>query len=197
MKNVIAWIKSNPITVLSALLIIVSVAFMGWIKLVKAPEMLATATQPDRRTSNGSIRCSVKSFEVPPANADDPPEQISGITVNEPVVQVMDQIFGGLNHEADEIRKTALGINQAGHDLLVEGLFPDTPADQRFHREDQLRQGAADVDGHGRAGRDAGGRHRHVDALPQRRPSRSIRRRSGSSWGNSTAKRCSRATRQR
>ena len=131
MKNVIAWIKSNPITVLSAVLIVLSVAFMGWVKLVKAPAMLAAATQPQKDLQR------IKSLqqttvEVPPANADDPPEQISGITVNEPVVKVMDQIFGGLNHEADEIRKTALGINQAGHDLLVEGLFPGTPADQRF-----------------------------------------------------------------
>ncbi len=131
MKNVIAWIKSNPITVLSALLIVFSVGFMGWIKLVKSPALIASATQPQKDLSRlKSLQR--QTLEVPPANADDPVEEISGITVNPPVVQAMGQIIGGLNHEADEIRKTALGINQAGHDLLVEGLFPDAPADKRF-----------------------------------------------------------------
>jgi len=131
MKNAIAWIKSNPITVLSALLIVASVAFMGWIKLAKAPAMLAAATKPQQDIARVKS-LQQQTVEVPPANADDPAEEISGITVNEPVVKVMDKIFGGLNHEADEIQKTALGINQTGHDPLVEGLFPDTPADMRF-----------------------------------------------------------------
>ena len=131
MKNVIAWIKSNPITVLSALLIVGSVGFMGWIKLVKAPAMIASATKPQQDLAKIET-LQRQTVEVPPANADDPPEEISGITVNQPVVDAMDKIVGGLNHEADELEKTVLGINQAGHDLLEEGLFPDTPADMRF-----------------------------------------------------------------
>ena len=131
MKNVIAWIKSNPITVLSALLIVASVGFMGWIKLVKAPAMIASATKPQQDLAKiGTLQR--QTVEVPPANADDPPEEISPITVNQPVVEAMGKIVGGLNREADELEKMVLGINQAGHDLLEKGLFPDTPADMRF-----------------------------------------------------------------
>ncbi len=131
MKNVITWIKANPITVLSALLIVVSVGFMGWIKLVKAPAMLRAATQPQQDISRIKA-LQGQTLEVPPANADDPAEEISGITVSPPVVEVMGQIFGGLNREADEIEKTIREINVSGRELLVDGLFPDTPADIRF-----------------------------------------------------------------
>ncbi|MEE9403796.1 MAG: hypothetical protein V3V20_02785 [Algisphaera sp.] len=131
MKSVIGWMKSNMMTVLSALLIILSVGFMGWIKFSKAPAMRASATQPQKditriRSLQGQM------VTVPPSNADDPPEEIAGLTINQPIVDVMGEIYGGLNREADDIIKAALGINRAGHDLLVEALFPDTPADMRF-----------------------------------------------------------------
>ncbi len=132
MKNVIAWIKLNPISVASIVLIVLSLAAMGYFAFMAGPALRDQALTQPKKDIDQLRRYGSQSIEVPPANADDPPERKSGVTINAATIQVLDQIYQDLNGEAREILDVALQINQPGHPVLVPGLFPDTPSPLRF-----------------------------------------------------------------
>ncbi|MEM8738501.1 MAG: hypothetical protein AAGG38_08505 [Planctomycetota bacterium] len=127
MKNVLDWIKLNPITVASAVVILLSVGFIGYILFAARPALQELATDEPQRVLSQIQGYSRQTIEVPPANADDPPEVRSGITINQATVSVLREIYGDLNRESQEIFDAALEINQPGHEPLYEGLFPSPP----------------------------------------------------------------------
>ena len=132
MKNVIAWIKTNPISVASFALMLLSVVAIAYFMFVANPPMREAAATEAEKHLRQAKQFTSQSIDVPPANADDPPETKSGITLNAPTIQVMQTIYSGLNRESDQTFQNAMDINQAGHEQMIPDLLPDADAGRAF-----------------------------------------------------------------
>ncbi len=135
MKHAMAWIKSNPITVVSIIVVLLSLGFLGWVHL-RGAALEARMSQRQQVASNISgLRSSP--IEVPPTDPDAPQDQRT-VTVNQWVIDTMDDIYGRIGSEYQKIRDQAVQINQEGHLPLVENLFPETErADLPFVAQEQ------------------------------------------------------------
>lgn len=131
MKSVIAWIKTNPISVAAFALMIVSLGAIGYFMFVANPALQERAETPVTQKLGEIKRLTRQPVDVPPANADDPPESRS-VTINPAVIEVLGGIYNDLNRESESIFAAALAINQASHSPMMPGLFPDTPNDKKF-----------------------------------------------------------------
>ena len=126
MKEVVAWIKLNPLTVASIVIIGLSLAFIGYVRFWEAPTLEKQITA--RQTEINKLRqFQNQTITVPPENADDPEEVLRGITINAETIKVLSGIYTNLNQQSQEVLDVAVGINREGHQVLVDGLFPDTP----------------------------------------------------------------------
>ena len=135
MKSVIAWIKANPISVASLVVMLLSAGVIGYFLFVANPALRERAADQPSKDISEIRRYSSKSVEVPPKNADDPPEQHSNITINDDFITTISTIYGDLNRESDEIFERALEINQPGHEPLLPDLFPSTPTGMQFRAQ--------------------------------------------------------------
>ncbi len=126
MKEIVAWMKLNPLTVISIAVIVLALGFIGYIRLWEAPafEKEVAARQQD---INKLQQYQNQTITVPPENADDPPEVRRGITINQNTVKVLNEIYANLNGQSDQVLAAAVEINRQGHQVLVDGLFPNTP----------------------------------------------------------------------
>ncbi|MEO0514406.1 MAG: hypothetical protein AAF086_03820 [Planctomycetota bacterium] len=131
MKNVIAWMKTNPISVAAFALMVVSLAAIGYFMFVANPALQTRAEAAASSKLTEVKRFTRQPIDVPPANADDPPESRS-VVINPAVIEVLGGIYGDLNRESENIFASALAINQAGHEPMMNGLFPGTPNDMKF-----------------------------------------------------------------
>ncbi|MEM6458697.1 MAG: hypothetical protein AAF710_04830 [Planctomycetota bacterium] len=127
MNQALAWIKANLITVASFVLMLASLGAIGYFTFVANPALRASAAEQPGRDLNQLDRYLRQSLEVPPANADDPPDTLSNVTINAATVEVLGGIYGDLTRESQDIFNAALQINRAGHRPMIDGLFPDTP----------------------------------------------------------------------
>ncbi len=134
MKNVIAWMKTNPISVAAFALMIVSLVAIGYFMFVANPALQTRAEEEASKKLAEVKRFSRQPIDVPPANADDPPESRS-VVINPAVIEVLGGIYGDLNRESENIFAAALAINRAGHDPMMRGLFPNTPNDMKFRAQ--------------------------------------------------------------
>lgn len=132
MKNVIAWIKANPISVASFALMALSVVVIGYFMFVANPPMRAAAAADATKHTRTAQGFMSESIDVPPANADDQPVTVSRVTLNPKTIAVMDTIYGGLNRESEQTFANALAINQRGHAQMIPGLLPDADAGRAF-----------------------------------------------------------------
>ena len=138
MKEVVAWIKLNPLTVASIVVIVLSLAFIGYVRFWEAPglEKEITARQTDlnkvRQFQNQTIT-------VPPENADDPQKVLRGITINAETIKVLSGIYANLNQQSREVLDVAERINREGHQVLVNNLFPSTPDSLAFRARENYR----------------------------------------------------------
>ena len=135
MKTVIAWIKANPISVASLVVMLLSAGVIAYFVFVANPALRERAADQPSKDINEIRRYSSQSVEVPPKNADDPPEQHNNITINDDFIRTISSIYGDLNRESDDIFERALEINQPGHVPLLPDLFPNTPPGLQFRAQ--------------------------------------------------------------
>ncbi len=132
MKNALAWIKANMITVVSGIVILASIGVIGWVFShggAVTKRVSAEVNQIIQRIDSYS-RTEVP---FPPANVDDPPEDISGVTINQATLVRLDEVYGKMNSEYEKIFFAAVERNQVGHRLLVPGVLPTTEASHLRH----------------------------------------------------------------
>jgi hypothetical protein len=135
MKNIIAWIKANPISVASFAVMLLSTLVIFYFLFMANPALQERAAEQPGRDLTEIERYMRQSVEVPPANADDPPEFHSNVTINDDFIQKIGTIYRDLNRESEAIFNRALQINEPGHQQLIPNLFPNTPPGQRFRAQ--------------------------------------------------------------
>ena len=127
MKGVLIWLKGNPITVVAGLVILVSLGFCAWAwsSFGTLRDDLEAAAGEKRKLSNFGDN----TVQLPAEAIDAPPLEVSGVTYNPPTVDRMRRIFSDLNNQTEFTISTFAGINQRGHQQLVEGFLPAVTGD--------------------------------------------------------------------
>lgn len=122
MRYAIRWIRSNPVTVVAAAVVVLALGFLGWIQVQGAGLEERVAAREDQ------IR-KIKSFmqvtvEVPDKDPDAPPQVLENLTANLVEIDKLKSIHERMNSEHNKIFKFAVAKNQGDHLLLAEGIFP-------------------------------------------------------------------------
>lgn len=124
MKNFLGWIKGNPITVASIVVVLLALGFLVWV------QMQGSGLQQRMQARSGQVNSIKglmnKTVQIPSETPDNPPDSISGITINPIAIEQLEKLKTRMNEEYDGIFKQAVAVNRAGHALLADGLFPST-----------------------------------------------------------------------
>ncbi len=124
MKNAIAWIKSNPISVVSAVVVVLAFGVLGWVLFVAGNGLKHDVGKYVTKISEIK-KFEKQNVEVPPENPDAEMVRVSSITFNQPDIDAMKEIDERMDAEYSGIFNTAVARNRAGKQVLVAGLFPD------------------------------------------------------------------------
>ncbi len=141
MKNALAWIKSNLVTVLSAVLILASIGVIAWAVSHGGASAQEASAEVSKmvKTLDGYGNVSVP---FPPADVDAPPEDITGVTINPATLKHLGEVYGKMSSEYTETFKPFLRVNSEGHYLLVPGVLPTTEANHLRHEARTAYRGA-------------------------------------------------------
>ncbi len=132
MKSVIGWIKSNLVSVVSIVLILGSIGVIVW------SMMLGGAAAEEASKELNKMVSRLRSYEnvtvpFPPADVDEPPEDIGGVTINEATLKRLDEVYGEMNRQYEKVFIPLVQRNMLGHSLLVPGVLPKTDANHLRH----------------------------------------------------------------
>lgn len=132
MKSVIGWIKSNLVTVASVVLILCSIGVIAW------SMMHGGAAADDASKELNRMASQLRGYEnvsvpFPPAAVDEPPEDISGVTINPATLKRLDEVYGGMNREYEKVFLPIVQHNRLGHNLLVPGVLPEADSNAKRH----------------------------------------------------------------
>jgi hypothetical protein len=144
MKQAIAWMKLNPLTVISATIILLSLGFIAYVWLFMSPSLQSEMSE--REPEIRKIRqYQQQNISVPPENADDPPRNLAGVTINEKTVEKLETIYANLKGQNTQIHRVAVEINDRSSQQLVEDLFPETPSTLLFGARGNYRSAVASL----------------------------------------------------
>ncbi len=132
MKSVMGWIKSNLLTVVSVMLMLVSIGVIGW-SIMHGGAAAETASADLNKMVTKLDGYSRVSVPFPPADVDAPPEEITGVTINPATLKRLDDVYGKMTREYEQVIGPILAHNKRGHDLLVPGVLPITDASHLRH----------------------------------------------------------------
>ncbi|MEM9753701.1 MAG: hypothetical protein AAF916_09995 [Planctomycetota bacterium] len=124
MRAVLLWLKSNPLTVVSAIVVLASIGvfvyFVGKSSELRA-DMESFSGEPAKLQ-----RFTRQSVTLPPAELGETPQDISGVTFNEATITRLQEIYADVTTQADRTRGVITSVNLDGKQVLIDGMFPDT-----------------------------------------------------------------------
>jgi len=143
MRIAIDWIKSNVVTVISIIVVLISLGFLIAVPQMRGKGALRSAMEDRAKkidTLNGLISTQVV---LPPAQPDAPPETVSNVTINEDVITKLQTLYNGLERQYNGVFETAVRFNSRHHTPMLDGLFPSwnpgNPDIPFLAREEYLR----------------------------------------------------------
>jgi len=139
MKNVMALMRANPITVVSAVVALASIGFLVWLLVMAGPGL--KARMADREGALGQLAGHVnRRVEVPAESPDAPPQEIAGVTINRPAVEQLENVFKRITAEHGKVFDIAVGINRGQHVVLLDNLFPSSGSNARYEAREVYRE---------------------------------------------------------
>jgi len=126
MKNVLDWFKNNILADIAILLVLVSVAFMVFIHL-RGAALKERMAERSRVVSEISSYMK-QSLKVPSEDPNEKPKDVTGVTYKPATIDAVKQIQERMSTEARQTTRYLRQKNQAGHELLIEGMLPETRA---------------------------------------------------------------------
>lgn len=122
MKNALIWMKHNPIAVVAAILslcsliglLVVQMQASGFIKEMEERNAVVQKVKTLKTTR----------VKIPSPDLDNPVEE-RDITINEPAIEALKEVYRAMNVEYKNIFALAVDQNRKGHVPLLDGLFPD------------------------------------------------------------------------
>ncbi|MBI1372765.1 MAG: hypothetical protein GC159_08395 [Phycisphaera sp.] len=120
-------VKQNPLIVVCVVVIVCSAVSFVWPTRVQGTAFVKS--MESRSSDIGKIKQYFsKSIVIPAENPDDPPRRITTV-IKPQVIEAVQQINQDLQTQYTEIFKLANEHNRAGHEVMLQGLFP-APVDQ-------------------------------------------------------------------
>jgi hypothetical protein len=141
------WIRSNWITVVSAVVLIIAVIWLGSLGTSAAAFREEVKKRDAQLTQIRTLK--QQTVKVPPDKPDDPPRTIGPLVINNAAIEQLRRVYGKMNEEHANIFNLALQINQHNHLPMADGLFPD-PVDNFKPYEARKRYLEAFIDMTGR-----------------------------------------------
>lgn len=123
MKNLLNWIKSNVISVVSIVAVILALGFLGWVHVQGGDLEERAAKEAGKVKTLASYSRQI--IEIPSKNPDDPPRPSQQLTINEPEIAQMRAVNEQMDAEYQGIFAFAVDRNRAGKRELVQDLFPN------------------------------------------------------------------------
>lgn len=126
-SDTLYWLKTNPVTVVCALVILLALASFYW------PTYRWSSQLQEEMSASASLRGRVDSFlsqsvELPPVSPEAEPEEAS-FAINSAAVEELDRLYGQMGQEYDNIFQQVVDFNRQGHEVMLEGLFPEPDAE--------------------------------------------------------------------
>jgi hypothetical protein len=122
MKSALIWMKHNPIAVVAAILCVCSLLGLLVVRFQASSFM---KEMEDRNSVVQKVK-TLKStrVKIPSPDLDNPVEE-RDITINEPAIEALKEVYRAMGIEYKNIFALAVDQNRKGHDPLLDGLFPD------------------------------------------------------------------------
>lgn len=131
-KNVLNWLKSNPITTLCAVVVVVSLGSFYYPIYWKGSQFRSELTSRQQTVSELESFES-QSVQIPPAAPDEPPTDTQ-MVINDAAINKLQRVYKQLESEYSEIYQEATRLNKAGHEVMLSGLFPQPMDNSRQFR---------------------------------------------------------------
>jgi len=126
MKNVLDWFKNNILADIAILIVLVSVGFMVFVHL-RGAALKEEMAQRNRVVSEISSYMK-QTLKVPSEDPNEKPKDVTGVTYKPATIEAVKQIQERMSTEARQTTRYLRQKNQAGHELLIEGMLPETRA---------------------------------------------------------------------
>ncbi|MEM9753459.1 MAG: hypothetical protein AAF916_08745 [Planctomycetota bacterium] len=124
MKSVLAWLKSNPLAVVSVLVVLASIGafvyFFGQSAALRE-DMNEFSKEPGKLD-----RFTKQTTELPPAELGAVAQTISGVTYNQATINRLEEIYADVTDQANATRDVITVRNREDKAPLINGMFPET-----------------------------------------------------------------------
>ena len=122
MKIALLWMKNNPIAVVAVILCICSL--MGLVVVRFQASSFMKEIEERNSVVQKVINLKSTRVKIPSPDLDISVEE-RDITINEPAIEALKDVYGKMAVEYRNIFALAVDQNRKGHDPLLDGLFPD------------------------------------------------------------------------
>ena len=128
MKIALLWMKNNPVAVVAAILCVCSL--IGLIVVRFQASSFMTEMEARNTVVQKVMKLKSTRVKIPSPDLDISVEE-RDITINEPAIEALKDVYGKMEIEYTNIFALAVDQNRKGHDPLLDGLFPD-PGDNDY-----------------------------------------------------------------
>lgn len=121
-QTLLQWIKDNVVTVLCILVGLLALGSFFWPIASMGDDLMSSMKSQD--TTISQLRSfEQRSVKIPPQNPDNPETRID-MPVTPPAIARLKKVYNDLDREFKGIYKLAHERNRAGHQPMLDGLFP-------------------------------------------------------------------------
>jgi len=121
-SNFLNWLRNNPVTVAAVVVALVAVGVFAYAYTLNSALRERMDAQSRPISSLDSLRRQSVMFPNP-----DPTKseiRVSPVTINPPIIERFEEIYGEFDDQFRELYRFAVDRNQAGKQVMLEGLFP-------------------------------------------------------------------------
>ena len=122
MKAVTDFIKSNPVVVVSAVIVVAALTFL-FLVVSAGGKSLVQEVEKRKQTIVDINNLKNTTIEVPGEKPDDPQRSIT-IVANKPSIEKLSEMYAKMEEQYEQVTQFALNKNQMGHAPMMEGLLP-------------------------------------------------------------------------
>ncbi|MEX0652978.1 MAG: hypothetical protein WD534_17290 [Phycisphaeraceae bacterium] len=145
MKNALAWMKANPLTVVSIVVVLLSLGVMGWV--MSQGRAFRTDVQERVSRTQGEIDGYINDrVNIPPEQAGAGSERVTNVTITDGAIDELARLNGEINEQYEQVFRRAVQFNRANHERLLPALFtPDAGTNVPIEARDAYRQAFPDM----------------------------------------------------
>ena len=115
MKNVLDWIKSNPISAVSVVVALISMVITLYWVTGPVAAFRAKVTQENSSQAGDLKSLTSGSVDLPNPDPDEPPIAIKDLVINEQVIRYVGEVYERVSRQAQEINRSTEEINASAH----------------------------------------------------------------------------------